>query len=148
MWSLLDLRKYLSNKLRNVLATLVVTFLLKRGLNQIMLRLCFCCGVFCSFLSNFNSVLWYPLFFKAVSYSDFDSFKISSLDEFLFNLLLIDISRCLMTWGGWLEDVLTYNKKSLSFLYGRYVWFVKSNVRSKLSTVLKLVLISILNPTF
>ena len=39
LWSLFDLGKCISNKLRNHLATLVVTFLLNGGLNQIIFRL-------------------------------------------------------------------------------------------------------------
>ena len=39
LWSLFDLGKCISNKLRNRLATLVVTFLLNGGLNQIIFRL-------------------------------------------------------------------------------------------------------------
>ena len=71
----------------------------KRRVEQMMLRLCFrfesfvllCgililpCDIHCS------------LSLKTVSYSDFDSLKISSLDDFLFNVLLIDIGMCLMT---------------------------------------------------
>ena len=38
---------------------------------------------------------------------------------------------CLMTCVGWLWDVLTYNKESLGFLYGRYVPFVRLKVTSK-----------------
>ena len=103
LWSLLDLGKCLSNKLRNVFAALVVTFLLKGRLDRMMLQLRFRFWVFCSSLWNFNSAFWYPLFFKAVSYSHFVSLKNFSLGEFLFYLLLTGV-------GGWLEDVLTYNK--------------------------------------
>ena len=110
LWSLLDLGKCLSNKLRNIFAALVVTFLLKGRLNRMVLRLRFRFWVFCSSFWNFKSAFWYLLFFKAVSYSDFLSLKISSMDKFLFNFLLIGIGMCLMTWGGWLKDVLTYNK--------------------------------------
>ena len=152
LWSLLDLGQCLSNKLRNVFATLVVTFLLKGRSNRMVLRLRFRFWVFCSSLWNFNSAFWYLLFFKAVSCSDFVSLKISSLDKFLFNLLLIGFGMCLMTWVGWLEDVLTYNKDkynkgSLGFLCGRYKPFVRLKVTSKKLTILKFVLISILNPT-
>ena len=55
---------------------------------------------------------------KTASYSECVSLKVFSLDEFSYNLLLIDIGKSLMTYGGWLEGLLTYNKKSLGFLYG------------------------------
>ena len=128
------------NKLRNVFATLVVTFLLKGGLSKMMLRLCFGFWLFCSSLWNFNFVLWYPLFFfKAVSYSDFVLLKNFSLDEFLFNFLLIDHGKCLMTWGGWLQDVLRYNKESLGFLHGHCVPFVGLKVTSKKTKISRFV---------
>ena len=111
-----------------------------------MLRLCSRFWLFCSSLWDFISTLWYPLFFQAVSYSDFVSLEISLLDEVLFTLLLIDIGMCLMSRGGWLEDVLTYNKRPLGFLYARYVLFVMLNVTCKKSTILRFALISILNP--
>ena len=81
--------------------TLVMTLLLKGGLCQVMLRLRFHFWVFWVFLRIFNSAYWYQLFFKAVSYSNFVLFKIYRIDYFLCSLLLIDISMCLMTWGGW-----------------------------------------------
>ena len=98
------------------------------------------------FFVGFYFYLVIPLFFQAVSYSDFASLEISLLDEVLFDLLLIDIGMCLMTRGGWLEDVLTYNKRPLGFLYGRYVLFVMLNVTSQKSAILRFALISILNP--
>ena len=81
-----------------------------------MLWLHFRFWVFCSSLWNFNSAFWYPLFFKAVSYSDFVSLKISSLDELI---------------------VLTYNKGSLGFLYGQYVPFARLKVTSKKITIFR-----------
>ena len=107
------------------------------------LRLGFCFGVLYSSLWNFNS-----LFFKAVSYSDFVSSKIFSLDQVLFNYFLIDIVMQLMTWGEWLEDMLTYNKGPLVFLNGQYVPFVRLKVTSKKSRIFRFILISTLNPTF
>ena len=104
-----------------------------------MFRIRFHFWIFCFFfLWNFDSVLWYPLFFKAVSYSEFVSLKISSLHEFLFNLLLTDIGKSLMTCGWWLVDVL------------RNYWnvpFVRLKVTSETSTLLRFALISVLKST-
>ena len=43
--------------------------------------------------------------------------------------------------------MLIYNKGSLAFLYGRYVPFVRLKVTSKKLTILRFLLISILNST-
>lgn len=37
----------------------------------------------------------------------------SLLDEFFIRNLLPDVGKCLIPWGGWLEDVLMYNVESL-----------------------------------
>ena len=42
--------------------------------------------------------------------------KIYSLDELLRSHSLIDVGNCLITCGGWLEDMLMYNKDSLAFI--------------------------------
>ena len=52
----------------------------------------------------------YPLFSKIIPYSTFAELKISILDEFLESLLSVNVGNCVTTWGGWLEEVLTYNK--------------------------------------
>ena len=57
-----------------------------------------------------------PLFSKVFSYSTFAELKISKLDEFLESLLAADVGNYLRIWGGWLEEVLTYNKLSSGFL--------------------------------
>ena len=101
----------------------------------------------CSSLLNVNLTLLYPQFFRAVSYANFDSSKTCLQDELLFNLLLIDVGNCFITWGGWFDDVLMYSKESLGFLYGRYVPFCKLKVTSRKSTIFRFVWISILNPT-
>ena len=123
--SLLELRKFTSHKLRNSFATLVMEFSLKGGLNQMMLRLCFCFWVLCCSFWIISSLLWYLLFFKAVLYSDLLSLKFSSLVVFLLDLLFTVIGKCLMTWLRWLENMLTFNKKSLEFLHGQYMSFAR-----------------------
>ena len=120
LWSFLNLGKCLHNKLRKVFATLVVTFLLKVELKQMILRLRFRFRVFCFSLWNFISAFWYlPFFYWYV------------LDDL----------------RGWLENMLTYNKGSLGFLYGRYVSIVRLKLTSKMSTILSFVLISISTTT-
>ena len=56
LWSLFDLGKCISNKLRNRLATLVVTFLLNGGLKQNIFRLQIRFYFLCSFSLDINLV--------------------------------------------------------------------------------------------
>ena len=52
----------------------------------------------------------YRLFSKAIPYSTLAELKISILNEFLESYLSADVGNCVITWSGWLEEVLTYNK--------------------------------------
>ena len=70
-----------------------------------------------------------------------------SLDEFLFSPSLIDAADSLITWGGWLDDVLMYNEESLGFLYDLCAPFARIKVTSKKLTILRCVWISILKRT-
>ena len=47
-----------------------------------------------------------PLALRAFSYSGLALLKISLFDELSDSLLLIELGICLMTVGGWFEDVL------------------------------------------
>ena len=70
-----------------------------------------------------------------------------SLDKFLFSPSLIDAADCLITWGGWLDNVLMYNEDSLGFLYDQCAPFARIKVTSKKLTILRCVWISILKRT-
>ena len=88
----------------------------------------------------------YPLSLRAFSYGYLDEFKTSSLEKFLDKRSLIIFDKWLIIFGGWFEDLLTYNNKSLGFLCGLYVPLFKFNVVSKKSTILRLVFTSMAKP--
>ena len=94
------------------------------------------------------SLIWwiYIHYFNTFSYSTFVELKISVLDKFLESLLGVDVGKCWIMWGRWLEDVLTCNRLSLGFLWGLYIPLDKLKGISGKSTTLRLVFISILKP--
>ena len=55
---------------------------------------------------EFERVGGCPLALRASSYSGLALLKISLFDELYESLLLIEFGVCLMTVGGWFEDVL------------------------------------------
>ena len=115
-------------------SNIVDTALPKDGLNQIMLR---CRFLFVWLLlvlldSSLKSV--YPLSLRAFSCWYLDELKTSSFEEFLRKPSLILFGNRLIIFGGWFEDLLMYDNKSLDFLYGLYVPLFKLNVMSKRST--------------
>ena len=115
------------------------TALLKGGLNQMMLRCRFLFVWLLLVLLNFSLKSVYPLSLRAFSYGYLDELKTSSLEEFLDKRSLIIFGNWLIICGGWFEDLLVYNNKSLGFLYGLYVLLFKLNVMSKKSTISRLV---------
>ena len=100
------------------LAIFVLTFKLKGGLNHItfLFRFRF---VFLDGFSNF-SVVWYPLFLKAVSYVILALLNsVLSQGKFEMCLLVID-GNYLIIDGGWLDFECIYRSVLFGFLKGKF----------------------------
>ena len=108
----------------------------------------FLLNIFCSLLtlgsgSNHALAIWqvkpddFSTFVVWISYSIFAELKISTLNEFLESLLAVDVGNCLIIWGGWLEEVLTYSKLLIGFLYSLYVPLDRLKVISRNSMTLR-----------
>ena len=83
----------------------VWTLALYGGLNQMMfLFLVLVCLVGCG--DEYERVGGCPLTLRAFSYSGLALLNISLFDELSESLLLIEFGICLMTVGGWFENVL------------------------------------------
>ena len=108
-----------------------MTVLLKGGLKQMMLCCRFLFVWLLLVLLNFSLKSVYPLSVRAFSYVYLDELKSSSLEEFLDKRSLIIVGNWMMICGGWFEDLLIYNNKSLGFLFGQYVPLFKVNEVSK-----------------
>ena len=121
---------------------------LNGGLNQMMLRCRFLFIWLLLVLLNFSLKSVYPLSLRAFSYWYLDELKTSSLEEFLDKPSLIIFGNWLIVCGGWFKDLLIYNNKSFSFLYGLYVPLFKLKVLSKKSTILRLVSRSMAKPVY
>ena len=111
-----------------------------------MLRYRFLFVWFLLVLLNCSLKSVYPLSPRAFSYWYLDKLKTSSLEEFRDKRSLIIFGNWLISCGGWFEDLLICNNKSLGFFYGLYVPLFKLNVRSKKSTILRLVFTSLAKP--
>ena len=104
--------------LKNYLPVFVLTFKLKGGLNHItfLFRFRF---VFLDSFSNF-SVVWYPLFLRAISYVILALLNsVLSQDKFEMCLLVID-GNCLIIDGGWLDFECMYRGVLFGFLKGKF----------------------------
>ena len=88
-------------------------------------------------LLNFNSKSVYPLSLRAFSYWYLEELATSSLHQFLDERSLIIFGNWLIIFGGWFEDLLIYNNKSLINQF---------NAMSIKSTILKLVFTSMAKP--
>ena len=102
-------------RLRNRLPTLVATFLLYGGLNQMVFLflffLFFCVGVLVYVMFS----LW-PLVFSAFWYSGAAWLKMCSSDDMSEILRPMADDMFLMMLGGWLDCVCMYMGLSLGFL--------------------------------
>ena len=114
LWSLLDLRKCRSNKLRNyfsyisgdipnkwmaepdyISATIYFCFLcffLKYPFNLLITIISWCCFILMFWFTK-NTFVWWAFVSRS----------------------LIDVGKCFITWGGWLKDLLMYSEKLLGF---------------------------------
>ena len=148
MGNLCSLERVFSTKFKNLLPTFVEILLLSDRLNQIVFR--FLCNllVWFSILSTFVPIyfsdVWYPDFFNASSFSGFTESKICLLEELLEGNSLNDVGNLFRNSGGWFDYICIWLGVLLGFLYGRYVFFLKSNVASRKSISGRLVIISIL----
>ena len=129
MWSLLEGDRWWRHSWRKLFPTFLETALLKDGLNQMILHCWFLFLWFLLVLLNFSLKSAYPLSLRAFSYGYLDELKTSSLEEFLDKRSLIIFGNWLIICGGWFEDLLKYNNKSLGFYNN------KSFVRSVCATV-------------
>ena len=130
--------KQLSIRRRNALPMLLLTFLLKGGLNQIMFldRLRLRDGGVCG--GGLNSRLWvYPLFFSASWYGGAASWKTCSSEDISDSLLFTDSGMFFIMLGGWFDLLCTYRGVFVGFEYGLNLPLFKSRVTSrKLTTFL------------
>ena len=97
--------KCLSIRSRNRFATFVDTAWLNGGLNHMMFLCLLCLLLFLYTRLYLKSTFSYPLFLNAVSYSIFDTRKISAFEEFLHYLSIY---------------VMIWNDLKLSFCYFKH----------------------------
>ena len=86
----------------NRFATFGDTVWLNGVLNHVMF-LCLFHQLFLFTRLYLKSTFSYPLVFSAVSYSTFNAWKISAIEEFLQKLSLVIFSNFFSSCGGWFE---------------------------------------------
>ena len=129
----------------NVLPMLVLTFWLKGGLNQIILRFLFRLLLASSF-AYFIDVL-NPLSFRAFSYSGFALLNSSSLQDKSDNRLFIIFGRSFIMVEGWFDFAWIYIGLLFGFLNGKYLPVSRLNVTSKKSVSTRLISIVMDRPS-
>ena len=91
-------------KIRNIFAMLVLTFLLYRGLNQMIFLFCCFLLLTVSIFALYLSLCLYPDLSKASWYGITESLKISSEEDNDESRDLMESGSCLMIDGGWLVN--------------------------------------------
>ena len=139
--------KCLSNSNKNFLPILVATLQLYERLNHTIFRPLFLLGLRSLFsVSSWNVIIWSNPLLERVFLNNFLEFLRTVLsDDALFIRREIFSGRFFIMWDGWLEFTLMYNGFISGLLFGLYLPVDRFSVKSRKSTTLRFVSLTMLN---